>query len=113
MTSSFANTGADGPHDPEASDADASRHALPFLTGWAVHARPRARSACRHLNPCSGRCARARAAHDPRTGYQEKRDDANRRSSCDRRSRVLRIHVKTPVNEKPMSAAETIACCAY
>jgi hypothetical protein len=112
ITSSLSNAGADGSHDPKAPDADASRHALPFLTGWAVDARPRARSACRQLNPCSRRCARARAAHDPRTGYEEKGEDANRRSSCDRRSRVLRIHVKTPVNEKPMSAAETIACCA-
>ena len=96
MTSSFANTGADGPHDPEASDADASRHALPLLTGWAVYARPRARSACRYLSPCTCGCTRARTANDARTRYEEERDDANRRSSCDCRSQVLRPHEKTP-----------------
>ena len=112
MTSSFANAAADGSHDPEAPDADASRHALPFLTGWAVDARPRAGSTCRYLNPCSSRCTRARAAHDPCAGYEEKRDDANRRSSCSCRSEVLSVHEKTPVQGELFSAAETIACCA-
>ena len=110
MPSSFANAGADGSHDPEASDADARRYALPLLTRWAVAARSRARSTCRQLNPGSRGCIRARTTHDPRTHYKEKRDDANRRSSCNCRSQVLRVHEKAPVHGKLLSAISDIQC---
>ena len=111
--SSFSNAGAEGSHDPEASDADTIRHALPILASWAVAARSRARSACRHFNPCSNGCARARTANDTPTHYEDKSDGANHRWPCNRRSQVVRVHEKTPVHGKPLSAAETIARRAH